>query len=106
MPRDLGTLAWASDFVSVHRLVADTGEEQVRLWWDTFAIELAAAARDQHVLLLMDANASLGKTRQRRSARIRAEAVTGSSRALWHLGRELSGPKKGERPKASGSHRS
>ena len=31
---------------------------------------------------------------KRRSARIRAEAGTGSSRTLWHLVRQLSGSKK------------
>ena len=33
------------------------------------------------------------------SARIRAEAATGSSRTLWHLVRQLSGSKKARGPK-------
>ena len=41
-----------------------------------------------------------------RSARIRAEAVTDTSRTLWHHARQFSGSKKGERPKPNGSHRS
>ena len=36
---------------------------------------------------------------KRRSARIRAEAATGSSRTLWHLVRQLSGSKKARGPK-------
>ena len=35
---------------------------------------------------------------KRRSARIRAEAATGSSRTLWHLVRQLSGSKKARGP--------
>ena len=46
-------------FVSAHGPVADAGEEQIWLWWDTFAAELVAAAQDQNVVLLMDASASL-----------------------------------------------
>ena len=34
---------------------------QVRLWWSTFAEELAAAARGQHVVMLLDANASFNE---------------------------------------------
>ena len=46
-------------FVSAHGPVADTEEEQIRLWWDTLAAELATVAQDQDVVLLIDANASL-----------------------------------------------
>ena len=46
-------------FVSAHGPGADAGEEQIRLWWDTFAAELVAAAQDQNVVLLIDANARL-----------------------------------------------
>ena len=46
-------------FVSAHGPVADTEEEQIRLWWDTLASEVAAVAQDQNVVLLIDANASL-----------------------------------------------
>ena len=44
---------------SAHGPVADTEEEQIRLWWDTLAAELATVAQDQNVVLLIDANASL-----------------------------------------------
>ena len=46
-------------FVSAHGPVADTEEEQIRLWWDTLAAELATVAQEQNVVLLIDANASL-----------------------------------------------
>ena len=46
-------------FVSARGPVADTEEEQIRLWWDTLAAELATVAQDQNVVLLIDANASL-----------------------------------------------
>ena len=46
-------------FVLAHGLVAVASEEQIRLWWDTFAAELVAAAQDQNVVLLIDASASL-----------------------------------------------
>ena len=36
---------------------------------------------------------------KRKSARIRAEAVTGSSRTLWHVARQLSGSKKARGPR-------
>ena len=48
-------------FVSAHGPAADTGEEQVRLWWNPFEEELAASARGQHVVMLLDANASFGE---------------------------------------------
>ena len=52
-------IGWWTLFVSAHGPVADTEEEQIRLWWDTLAAELATVAQDQHVVLLIDANASL-----------------------------------------------
>ena len=45
--------------VSAHGPAADTGEEQVRLWWDTLAAELATVAQDQNVVLLIGANECL-----------------------------------------------
>ena len=46
-------------FVSAHGPVADTEEEQIRLWWGTLAAELPSVAQYQHAVLLIDANASL-----------------------------------------------
>ena len=43
-------------FVSAHGPVADAEEEQIRLWWDTLAAELATVAQDQNVVLLIDAS--------------------------------------------------
>ena len=48
-------------FVSAHGPSPDIGEEQVRLWLSTFAEELAAAARGQHVVTLLDANTSFNE---------------------------------------------
>ena len=48
-------------FVSAHGPAADSGEEQVRSWWSTSAEVLAAVARGQYVVLLLDANASLNE---------------------------------------------
>ena len=45
--------------MSAHGPVGCTEEEQIRLWWDTLAAELAAVAQDQNVVLLVDATASL-----------------------------------------------
>ena len=60
MSRNIGSLPWSADSVCLaHGAVADAGEEQDRLWWDTLAAELAAVAQDQNVVLLIDANASL-----------------------------------------------
>ena len=44
---------------TAHGPVPDAEDKQIRLWWDTLAAELATVAQDQHVVLLIDANASL-----------------------------------------------
>ena len=45
--------------VSAHGPVADADEEQIRLWSDTLAAELATVAQDENVALVIDATASL-----------------------------------------------
>ena len=60
MSRNFCSFLWTLTlFVFAHGPVADAEEEQIRLWWDTLAAELATVAQDQNVVLLIDANASL-----------------------------------------------